>query len=128
MEQILTLADAFLMILLSPESASWARYIVREQMEPTEGFTILWEKFMGQVTERLVGLILRAADGCYHPAEARVRAITLFGQVLVFRVARAAALRVTGWNEIGPSQTAQIRRVLHAQVRAILNATEDPPS
>jgi len=123
LEQILRMADAFLRILLSPESAAWARFIVREQMEPTEGFTILWDQFMGRITGRFVKLVLRAADGACKPAEARVRAVTLFGQILVFRVARAAALRITGWNDIGSAEAAEIRRVVHAQVRAILAST-----
>jgi len=121
--QILALTDAALGLMLSPESLSWSRFIIREQAEPTEGFQILWERVMGPVTGRLVPLVQRAAGGRFRPAEARVRAVTIFGQVLVFRVARAAALRVTGWNDIGPAQTTEIRRVLHAQVRAIVTSS-----
>lgn len=121
--QIQALADAALGLMLSPESVSWSRFIIREQAEPTEGFQILWDRFMGPVTGRLVRLVQRAGAGRFRPAEARVRAVTLFGQVLVFRVARAAALRVTGWNDIGPAQVAEIRRVLHAQVRAIVTSS-----
>jgi hypothetical protein len=49
-----------------------------------------------------------------------VRAVALIGQVLVFRVARAAVLRMTGWTDVGAAQAADIRRVLRAHVRAIL--------
>jgi len=121
--QILALADAALGLMLSPESASWSRFIIREQAEPTEGFQILWDRVMGPVTSRLVRLVQRASAARLRPLEARVRAITLFGQVLVFRVARAAALRVTGWSDIGPPQATEIRCVLHTQVRAIVTAS-----
>src|SRR5215468_1289381 len=121
--QLVVLADAALGLMLSPESAAWSRFIIREQAEPTEGFEILWDRVMGPVTARLVRLVQRAGPAGLRPADARVRAVTLFGQVLVFRVARAAALRVTGWRDIGPAQSTEIRRILHAQVRAIVTAT-----
>jgi AcrR family transcriptional regulator len=123
-EQIVVLADSLLSTMLSREAAHWARFIVREQMEPTEAFDILWGQFMGRVSGRLVKLVQRAGNGRWKAAEARVRAVTLIGQVLVFRVARATVMRLTGWDEIGPSQLSDVRRVLHANIRAILNSTE----
>jgi hypothetical protein len=47
------------------------------------------------------------------------------GQILVFRVSRATALRMTGWDDIGAAQAAEIRRVLHAHIRLLLNPNED---
>jgi hypothetical protein len=68
----------------------------------------------------LVALVLRAGGGRWTETEARIRAVTLIGQILVFRVARATALRVTGWDDIGPRRAADIRRIIHANVHAIL--------
>lgn len=119
-EQVSVLAEALLAMMLSPEAASWSRFIVREQMEPTEAFNILWTHMMGRVAERLVRLVQRAGEGRWKPTEAKVRAAALIGQVLVFRVARAAVLRVTGWSEIGPAQASDIRRVLRAHTQALL--------
>ncbi len=121
-EQVLALAEAFLHIMLSAEAAPWARFIVREQMEPTEAFEVLWSEVMSIVSARLVALVLRAGAGRWTEAEGRVRAVTLIGQILVFRVARATALRVTGWDDIGPRRAADIRRIVHANVHAILAA------
>jgi TetR/AcrR family transcriptional regulator, regulator of cefoperazone and chloramphenicol sensitivity len=123
-EQVITLADAFLSMMLSPISAPWARFIVREQMEPTEAFEVLWSQFMSHLSGHLVKLVLRAGNGQWKPAEARVRAVALVGQILVFRVSRATALRMTGWNDIGTAQAAEIRRVLHAHIRLLLNPNE----
>ena len=119
-EQILVLAGAFLQIMLSAEAAPWARFIVREQMEPTEAFEVLWSEVMSTVSARLVALVLRAGAGRWTETEVRIRAVTLIGQILVFRVARATALRVTGWDDIGPRRAADIRRIIHANVHAIL--------
>jgi AcrR family transcriptional regulator len=123
-EQVTLLAEAMLGMMLSAEAASWARFVVREQMEPTEAFNILWTQIMGPVSGRLVKLVLRAGNGRWKAAEARVRAAAVIGQVLIFRVARATVLRVTGWQDIGPLQTGEIRRVLRAHIRAMLNASE----
>jgi AcrR family transcriptional regulator len=119
-EQVLVLAGAFLQIMLSAEAAPWARFIVREQMEPTEAFEVLWSEVMSTVSGRLVALVLRAGAGRWTETEVRIRAVTLIGQILVFRVARATTLRVIGWDDIGPRRAADIRRIIHANVRAIL--------
>lgn len=123
--QVITLADAFLSMMLSPVSAPWARFIVREQMEPTEAFEVLWSQFMSRLSGHLVKLVLRAGNGRWKPPEARVRAVALVGQILIFRVSRATALRMTGWDDIGPAQAAEIRRVLHTHIRLLLNPNED---
>ena len=123
-EQVTRLAEAMLGMMLSAEAASWARFVVREQMEPTEAFNILWAQVMGPVSGRLVKLVQRAGNGRWKAAEARVRAAAMIGQVLIFRVGRATVLRVTGWQDIGPVQTGEIRRVLRAHIRAMLDATQ----
>jgi AcrR family transcriptional regulator len=125
LSQVLVLADGFLSVMLSAESAAWARFIVREQAEPTEAFAILWDQFMGPLSGRLVQLVQRAGGGRWRLPEARVRALSIVGQILIFRVSRATALRVTGWNEIGASQAGEIRRIAHENIRAILHCTED---
>ena len=124
-EQILLLADTFLNIMLAPEAAPWARFIVREQFEPTEAFTLMWEQFIKPVTTRLVRLVMRAGSGRWKLPEARVLSLALFGQVLIFRVGRGTALGLTGWNDVGPAQIAEIRRVVHSNIRTILSSTGD---
>jgi len=121
--QLAAMIDSLMGLLLSPEAAAWSRFIVREQAEPTRAFTIIWEEFQSGLSAYLVKLVLRASNGRWKPAEAKLRAVTLFGQVLVFRVARATALRVTGWEDIGAAQAAEIRRALQSNLRAILTAS-----
>jgi AcrR family transcriptional regulator len=127
-EGVLALVDPFLKMMLSPEAAPWARFIVREQMEPTEAFAILWNEAMSGIASRLAALVLRAGDGRWSEAQARVRAVTLIGQILVFRVARATALRAISADDIDADLAAEIRRVIHANVRAILTSPGDSAS
>jgi AcrR family transcriptional regulator len=121
-EQVVVVLEALVTMMLSPEGVAWSRFIVREQMDPTQAFDILWKDTFERLGGRLVELVRRAGDGHWKIAEARMRATALIGQVLVFRVARAAVMRVTGWSGIGAAEVADIRRVLRAHVRAILGA------
>lgn len=120
LEAIHAMTDAFLRLMLSPESAAWARFIVREQMEPTEAFEILYRDIMSKASGRLVGLIAHIGGGRWGAEEVRLKALAVIGQVLVFRVARATVERLTGWEEIDAGRAAEIARMVRAHCRAIL--------
>ncbi|MPZ44567.1 MAG: DUF1956 domain-containing protein [Betaproteobacteria bacterium] len=120
LEGIYALAEGMLAMLLDPRCAAWARFIVREQMEPTAAFEILYEAVIEKVAGRLVGLIERVGQGRWSAEEARLKAVTLFGQILVFRVACETVARVTGWKEIDSERAARIALVVRANCRAIL--------
>jgi TetR/AcrR family transcriptional regulator, regulator of cefoperazone and chloramphenicol sensitivity len=108
-------------VLVSAESAPFARFIVREQANPTEAFNRIYDALMGPMLGRLAFLLGIASGGTLDESEARVRAITLMGQVLVFRVAREAALRAGGWKDIGAKELETIRRVLADHLDAMLD-------
>lgn len=119
---ILAVIEGFAELMTSPRSAPWARFIVREQMAPTPAFDILYSGMMQRIAEHVTALILRVAGGRIDAGEARIRALAIFGQVLVFRVARATVLRVTGWSDVTPVEAAQIRRTVSAHTLAILES------
>lgn len=108
-------------VLVSVETAALARFIVREQANPTEAFNRIYDGLMGPMLGRLAFLLGVASGGALDEKEARIRAFTLIGQVLVFRVARAAALRVGGWEDIGAPELQTIREVLADHLDAILD-------
>jgi AcrR family transcriptional regulator len=120
---ILTIIDRFVEMMVHPESATWARFIVREQMEPTEAFDVLYSGMMGRLVDHVSGLVVRIGGGSYDLAEARLKTLAIVGQALVFRVARATLLRVTGWTDVDAEGAAAIRRIVHAQTIAILTST-----
>jgi AcrR family transcriptional regulator len=109
---------------VSHESENWARFVMREQMEPTEAFKRMYEGFMKPGTEvasRLVAVILgEAAESEY----VRLRTLSLIGSVLMFRMGHATAMAHLGWKRIGPREIAAIRN-LAADLVATLAA---PPS
>jgi len=114
------LTDAFVAVLTSDESAPWARLILREQQDPSESFDVLYSGIMSWligITSRLIGGI-RDADPA--ASETRLTAMTLLGQALVFRTARAAALRQMGWVTIGPQEMSVIQAELRRNIAAML--------
>lgn len=119
---MLATLDGFAQIMTSAESAPWARFVVREQMDPTAAFDILYAEMMDGMAVHATGLILRIAGGRISEAEARVKALAIFGQVLMFRVARATVLRLTGWADITGPESQEIRATLRAHTLAILEA------
>lgn len=97
-------------LFVSRQSESWARFIIREQMEPTEAFARVYDNIMGPMigmAARLVGTIL--GDD---PASERVRLKTLsfVGSILVFRMAHAALLRQMHWDAVGPAELEMLQR------------------
>src|SRR3546814_8144455 len=120
-EAVLTILYLFAQVLVNEESAPWARFIVREQMRPTEAFDILYEKLMGEMLGHLSSLIHHIGGGRYAPAEARLKAMALMGQAFMFRFARAALYRAMDWSEVTAEGAVAIRQTIRAHSIAILN-------
>ncbi len=114
------LIGTFIDVILGTEEAErWARFIIREQMQPTAAFDAIYGFIGGAhaLATRLVATILgRAAED----EEVKIRVFAMIGQVLIFRVAQAAVLRRIGWPAIGDEQRAEIKRVVIENVASIL--------
>lgn len=120
LERIFELLDRFVDVLSSDESAAWAGIIVREQQEPSPAFEILYERLQGRLLARLAALVARVRGRRTPTADDRLTVLTIIGQALIFRVARASALRFTGWSRLEPAQKARIKKILRRNVRALL--------
>lgn len=117
---VLSILDHFLEIILRPESEAWARLIVREQMGPTVAFDALYGGVMGRAIEHLSALLVGIGEGRWDDTEARLKALAIIGQALVFRVGRATLLRAAGWTDVDAEGAAAIRRVVLAHTSAVL--------
>jgi AcrR family transcriptional regulator len=111
-------------IMVAEESAAFARFVVREQAEPTEAFDRIYAGTMGQMLARVAAMLQVIAGNTLDETEARVRAMTLVGQILVFRVARAAVLRGTGWSSVAASEAAIIKAAVADNLDAIFDRLE----
>lgn len=96
-----------------------ARFIVREQAEPTEAFAIIYEGVMEPMLLRLVALLRAVAPSDVTEPQLRLRATMLVGQILTVRFCRASVLRLMGWQDLGEAERAQIRETARANLRAI---------
>jgi AcrR family transcriptional regulator len=101
--------QALAKIFTSSDSEAWARFLIREQMEPTEAFQRVYHGAMKPILEligRLVGILLREETSS---ERVRLRTMSLVGGLMVFRVARAAAEAHLGWKGFGDREAEQIR-------------------
>ena len=118
---LMRLIENFIEVILgSAEAERWARFIVREQMQPTASFDVIYAFLGGAVATatRLVATALGRAED----EETRIRVFTLLGQVMVFRVAQALVLRRMEWREVGERERGLIRRIVFGHVNDILDA------
>lgn len=99
---------------------SIARFVMREQTDPTEAFAILYEGVIGRLLGRLVALVGAIAGPEIDETEIRLRATMLAGQILMLRFSRSAVLRSMGWGDIGPVEKDQIIRCARANLRSVL--------
>lgn len=89
--------------LLSPDHALYAQLILREQLEQTEHYDVIYHTFILPVHERLTSLI-RLVEPETDMQTAIIAAHALIGQVLGFVVAKKAYLRRSGLEMISDNE------------------------
>lgn len=124
LEALTRVVDRLVELFAAPETGAWAMLIVREQQHPGEAFDLLWKRAISVVLDALTRALETLSDPPAARGEARLLAITLVGQALVFRVARAAALRHLGWEDFGPTELDSIQRRIHRNVHSWLSGED----
>jgi AcrR family transcriptional regulator len=104
--------------------APLARFVLREQMNPSPAFDVIYEGYMRRIIDQVGGLLQRISGGTLKAEELRVRSMALLGQAFVFRFGRAALLRATEWTSIGQAESMAVRAAVLAHCEAILNAVQ----
>lgn len=120
-DAMLQLIGGFFGMMIMRQSESWARFIVREQQDPTEAFERLWQTAMGRVFRLAGGLVARAAPQL-DQRQVVARVIMIFGQVLVLRQSHASVCRALGVDKLGEAEGALLLEQVTATTRAILNS------
>lgn len=108
------------MIVASEDADRWASFIMREQMDPTPAFDILYGGVMKRLLDACAALIGRLLDRPQDDPDTLIRTFTIVGQILIFRTARAAAMRRLGWTSFSEGRLKRIRAVVRHQVKASL--------
>jgi AcrR family transcriptional regulator len=117
--------DSIADFLFSPAGpADWVLLVVREQagLGLQAAFDLMYNevtaKFIG-INSALVGRLLGVPPGA---EEARVRAITLSGQLLVFQFLRRSFLTALGWDKFDGRRVSLIKRILRENTEALLTS------
>lgn len=117
LERLKSLLDHLLEILLRQQaSRSFGRIIIREQMQPTKAFDVIYEGVIRHVHETissLLGIVLGR-----EPTDRTVilRAQMILGQVLIFLSGRETIRRRLGLIGYTEEEFAEIKAALHEQL------------
>jgi hypothetical protein len=104
---------------------SWMGIFIREQIEPSEAFDVLYQGIMKPVHDCFARLIAQVLGTSSDERETRAKAYATFGQLLMFHFSRAEISRSMNWEKYGTEEIELIRKVLLEQVRAILDMPEE---
>ncbi|PKA42025.1 CerR family C-terminal domain-containing protein [Rhizobium sullae] len=120
------IVETMVVLFVSRESEAWARFIIREQLEPTAAFERVYAGIMGPMINmgrRLIGAILKDDPASEN---VRLRSLSFVGSLLVFRMANAAVLAQMEWDHIGEEQIAKLQA--HARnLVAVLEPAKGEP-
>jgi TetR/AcrR family transcriptional regulator, regulator of cefoperazone and chloramphenicol sensitivity len=121
---LVKLMNGMLRMLVDQESSSWAKLILREQQSPTAAFDVFYEGLMGSALQISTTLISKIRGIDPQSVEARLLAILVFGQVIVFRASREAVLRYMGWKDFREGEIERIQAQIKLNITAMLTHGE----
>jgi AcrR family transcriptional regulator len=121
-----TLLETIVDVIVGPpEMRRIARFIIREQMQPTEAFEILFGTF-----SRLHAIVCRlfalAAGLDPEAPETRLRVFMMIGQAVFLRIAEAAVLRRMQLDHYDEAFLASVKATLKQNLRAVLTNLREP--
>lgn len=107
-------------IVVSHDARLWARFIMREQIDSTPAFDLLYHGVMKELNEVCAELVARIADIKKDDEQTRLRVFAILGQVLIFETSQAMVLKTMGWKSISPRHVASIRDVIEQHTARVL--------
>ncbi len=118
--RIVTAMERVAMMMLHEDSAAWSRFVVREQLEPTEAFERLYNGVMKDLLSGFEALLARIRPE-YERKQLRMLGLMIFGQALVLRAARATVCKALEVSELGPKEGEMLIGQLRRNILAILS-------
>lgn len=99
-------------------------FVLREMGRPTAAFERIYSGLFEPMHRRFCGVWEAATGEPAESEETRIAIFTLIGQVVYFRLARAAVTRRMGWEGIGPAELARVNAVAGRNLRAAIRARQ----
>jgi len=103
----------------SPEAPGFARIVLREQLYPSSAYDIIFNRIMAPMINAVSKMVAKATGETVSRVTS-LRALTLIGQIIVFRVARETMVRALDLEGYSSEETAEIRGVILEQTRAAI--------
>lgn len=125
LERLLGTLVAF--VVGAPEAVRFSRIVLREQLAPSPAYDIVFAGIMQPLLEALARLLAGAARQPAADRRCRLQAMTLLGQVLVFRFGRETVVRGIGLEGYSAGETAEIRAIVIEQVRQMVPGLGQQP-
>lgn len=111
----------------SSEAPRVARIILREQIDPSFAYDIIYSRIMAPLIDTIAAFMARTSKDV-SPRTARLRAVSIIGQILAFRMARETVVRFVGLKGYTADETEEIRNVVLAHTRGIFKSLCRPPA
>ena len=122
------LAETIVDVIVGPpEMRRVARFIIREQMQPTFAFEILFG-VMSRLHAAATGLLALAAGLDPEAKETMLRTFLIIGQVVFMRIAEAAVLRRLQLQRYDDELLAELKALVRQNVRAMVLAAREGKS
>ena len=99
-----------------PSALGWTRMVMREQQDPGDAFEIFYGGIYRDMLESFTGLMGKLTDQSPQAEATRIQALNVMGQLMMFMVGRATALRHLGWQEIGAAELGAVRREIRTSL------------
>ncbi|MBI5520519.1 MAG: CerR family C-terminal domain-containing protein [Desulfovibrio sp.] len=106
-------------MLGNPESRSFSQIMMQEQIAPTAAFDLFHEGFFSRIHAVWCALLGRLF-GMEDCLELRLRALSVMGQLVIFRVGMTGVLRVVGGDKLTDEHLECISRLCIQQVEAMV--------
>jgi AcrR family transcriptional regulator len=101
------------------EPKTWIGIFTREQSDPTGAFEILYDGVMEPIHRCLRRLVARLLALSADDREVKLRAYAIFGEAVIFHLARAEVVRSLDWSGYSAETGREIGRVVLEHMRAV---------
>jgi len=114
------LCAVYARLLSRNDAVALARLIVREQMQPTAAFEILYQHGFRELHETLCYLVGAALGKSPQAQETIIRTHTIMGQVYFFGMSRETILRRLNWTNLEADKTGKVTAIIEENIRVLL--------
>ena len=108
----------------SPEALRLSRIILREQLYPSAAYEQIFTGFMKPILDSLTDLILIIVPDQTR-RQAKLRAMAIMGQVVVFRVARETVVRALDMEGYSQDEMEEVKTTILEHTRAVLKGLRE---